>query len=99
LREKGAPEEDVALAKRVYALEKRRAHTAKDALMKAIEILEQESDQEEPKQLGKTPEEWRKAHQKPECRHLRTKLMVLKGDRRMQKCSDCGLEIWSEKRD
>ena len=96
LKEKGMLDEVyIDRLRRVYSLGRNKMKTVEEAIDKALDVLEEEK----PTQLGKTPEEWRKAHQKPECRHLRTKSMVVKGDRRMQKCSDCGLEIWSEKRD
>ena len=87
------------IIRRGYALGKGDAEDIKKILKEAIAIRERMKDEKQPKQLGKTPDEWRKAHQKPECRHLRTKLAVVRGDRRMRRCLDCGLEIWSEKRD
>lgn len=61
LKEKGMLDEVyIDRLRRVYSLGRDKMKTVEEAIDNALDVLE-----EKPKQLGKTPEEWRKAHQKP----------------------------------
>jgi hypothetical protein len=82
----GADDDYVEMSRKIYAGSKRKCEQNRERLKALVDLV-----YEEPKQLGKTPEEWRKAHQKPV--EQKEELDVTEPEQELEQCKHKRTEI------